>query len=79
MPMIPFCPPVSPLHSTATCSTMKPNAIVTIARYGPRTRSAGSASSAPVSVAAAAAIGSASQKLSFAAVVRIATVYAPIA
>ena len=77
--MIPFCPPVTPLHSTATCSTMKPNAIVTIARYGPRTRSAGSASSAPVSVASAAAIGSASQKLSLAAVVRIATAYAPIA
>ena len=32
MPMIPFWPPVRPLHSTALCSTMKPKAIVTIAR-----------------------------------------------
>src|SRR5688572_10467303 len=32
IPMIPFCPPVTPRHSTATYSTMKPNAIVTIAR-----------------------------------------------
>ncbi len=77
--MIPFCPPVTPLHSTAICSTMKPNAIVTIARYGPRTRIAGSARSAPVTVARATASGSAIQKLSFAAVVRIATTYAPIA
>jgi len=79
MPMMPFCPPVSPRHSTAACSTMKPKAIVTIARYGPFTRSAGSASSAPTSAASAPATGSASQKLHFAAVVRIATAYAPSA
>ena len=31
-PMMPFWPPVSARHSTAACSTMKPNAMVTIAR-----------------------------------------------
>ncbi len=71
--MMPFWPPVTPRHSTATCSTMKPKAIVTMARYGPRTRSAGSASSAPVAPATSAATGSASQKLHFAVTVRIAT------
>ena len=46
---------------------MKPKAMVTMARYGPLTRTAGSASSAPVSVATSAATGSAAQKLHFAA------------
>ena len=32
IPMMPFCPPVRPRHSTALCSTMNPKAIVTIAR-----------------------------------------------
>ena len=45
---------------------MKPKAMVTIARYGPRTRSAGSASSAPTTPESSAATGSASQKLHFA-------------
>ena len=45
------------------CSTMKANAMVTIARYGPVTRKAGSASSAPTTPASAPAIGKASQKL----------------
>ena len=31
-PMMPFCPPVRPRHSTAPCSTMKPKAMVIIAR-----------------------------------------------
>jgi hypothetical protein len=73
VPISPFWPPVSPRHSTAACSTMKPKAMVTMARYGPFTRTAGSASSAPVSVATTAATGSAAQKLHFAAA-RIATV-----
>ena len=41
--MRPFWPPVSARISIAPCSTMKPNAMVIIARYGPLTRSAGSA------------------------------------
>ena len=52
---------------------MKPKAIVTIARYGPRTRSAGSASSAPTAPASTAASGHAAQKLQPALVVRMAT------
>jgi hypothetical protein len=79
IPMMPFCPPVTPRHSTAACSTMKPKAIVTIARYGPRTRSAGSASSAPTRPDTTAAAGSAAQKLQLAPTVRIATAYAPSA
>ena len=71
--MIPFCPPVSPRHSTAAFSTMKPNAMVIIARYGPRTRSPGSARSAPERPASSAATGHASQKGTFAAVVSMAT------
>ena len=74
IPMIPFWPPVTLRHSTARCSTTKPKAMVTIARYGPFTRSAGSASSAPTRPESSAATGSASQKLHFAATVRTATV-----
>ena len=74
MPMMPFCPPVRSRISTMPCSTMKPKAIVIIARYGPLTRSAGSASSAPIAPASAAATGQASQKLTPNFVVRIATV-----
>ena len=44
------------------CCTMNANAIVTIARYGPVTRSAGSASSAPIAPAMTPAAGNASQK-----------------
>ena len=47
MPDRPFQPPVKPCHSAAPCSTTKPKAIATIARYGPRTFSAGIASSMP--------------------------------
>ena len=74
MPMMPFCPPVTPRHSTAACSTMKPKAMVTMARYGPRTRSAGSASSAPTRPDTSAAAGSAARKLHFSPTVRTATV-----
>ena len=61
-PMMPFWPPVRSRHSAAPFSTTKPKAMVTIARYGPFTRSAGSASSAPTSAESATAGGSASQK-----------------
>jgi hypothetical protein len=52
---------------------MKEKAIVIIARYGPFTRSAGSASSAPKAPAISAAAGQASQKLQPSLVVSIAT------
>ena len=74
MPEMPFQPPVNSLHSAAPCSTTKPNAMVTIARYGPRTRSAGIASSAPATPAISVASGSASQKPSAVLVVRMPTV-----
>src|SRR4051812_23889561 len=77
--MMPFWPPVRPRHSAVAFSMTKPNAIVTIARYGPRTRNAGSASSAPTSADRRIAAGSASQNEILAVVVRIATGYAPIA
>ena len=67
--MMPFCPPVTLRHSTARFSITKPKA-----RYGPRTRIAGSASSAPVAPATSAASGSAAQKFHFAATVSTATV-----
>ena len=56
------------------CSTMKPKAMVTIARYGPLTRNAGSASSAPIAAASSAASGHAAQKPKPALVVSTATV-----
>ena len=59
----PLAPPVSPRHSVAPCSTMKPKAMVTMARYGPATRSAGSASAVPTRPVRAAATASATQKL----------------
>ena len=43
MSMMPLAPPVTSRHSIAPCSTTNANAIVTIARYGPLTRNAGSA------------------------------------
>ena len=73
MPERPFQPPVSSLHSAAPCSTTKPNAIVIMARYGPRTRSAGIASSAPAMPATSVASGSASQKPKPVLVVRMPT------
>ena len=74
MPSNPFQPPVRPLHSTAPCSTTNPNAIVTIARYGPRMRSAGTASARPAIPEITIAAGSATQKLKPAFVVRMPTV-----
>ncbi len=61
MPAMPDAPPVSPRHSVLAASTMKPNAIVTIARYGPLTRSAGSDSRAATAKATAVATGHASR------------------
>ncbi|MNW18231.1 hypothetical protein D3C71_2177160 [compost metagenome] len=58
---------------------MKPKAMVIIARYGPFTRKAGTASSRPKAAQTSAAAGQASQKLQPAWPVRIATVYAPMA
>ena len=55
-------PPVSATHSTSAPSTMMPNAIVTIARYGPDSRSAASATAAPITAVTAIASGSAVQK-----------------
>ena len=73
MPMMPFCPPVRSRASTIACSTMKAKAMVIIARYGPRARNAGNASSAPMAPAISAPTGQASQKLQPALPVRIAT------
>jgi hypothetical protein len=52
---------------------MKPKAIVTMARYGPRTRSAGTASSAPATPAISPASGKAAQKPMPVLVVRMPT------
>ena len=57
----------------------KPNAIVTIARYGPRTRNAGSASRAPAAAAITAPTKAASINGMPAFAERIEAVYAPIA
>ncbi len=46
---IPPGPPVTDTHSTRLLSTMMPKAIVTMARYGPETRSAAPATPAPTS------------------------------
>ncbi len=54
-------PPVSETHSTSTCSTMMPNAIVTMARYGPETRSAAAPTAAPTIAAATTPTGTESQ------------------
>ena len=53
---------------------MKPKAMVTMARYGPATRSAGSASAVPTRPVRAAATASAAQKLAPYVVVRMAVV-----
>ena len=58
---------------------MKPNAIVTIARYGPDARKAVIPSMSPTAPQMAAATGSVNQKLQPTAVVSIAAVYAPSA
>ena len=76
---MPLCPPVRLSASTSVCSTIRPKAIVTIARYGPFTRRAGKASSAPIPVAITTPIGQAIQKGSQPRDVQIATVYAPMA
>ena len=77
--MSPFQPPVSARHSAAPCSTTNPNAMVTMARYGPRTRSAGTASAAPAMAAASPASGSPTQKLQSRRTLRIPVTYAPMA
>ena len=74
MPDNPFHPPVRSCHSAAPCSTTKPNAIVTIARYGPRTRSAGIASSTPARPESTAPTRSAGQNDQSLAVVKMPTV-----
>ena len=73
MPGSPTEPPVSPAHSTLTLSTMKPKAMVTMARYGPVSRNAGTESSAPMTSASNTANGSAAQKPRPTAVVRMPT------
>ena len=65
-------PMVSASHSMSPCSTMMPNAIVTIARYGPLTRSDASASTTPTAAPSSAATGSAVQKPRPSRVARIA-------
>ena len=73
MPSIPLAPFVSPAHSTVVDSTMKPKAMVTMARYGPVTRNAGTDRRAPSAAARTIDTGSAAQKVMPTLVVRIAT------
>ena len=70
MPMMPLAPPVNPRHSIAPCSTTNAKASVTMARYGPDRRNAGSASAPPTTAARTPAAASAGQKLSPRSLVR---------
>ena len=68
----PFCPPVIPSHSTTLYSTTKPNAIVTMARYGPRDAQRHETEQRADDAGQHAATGSVHQKLQPSLVVRIA-------
>lgn len=61
---MPCAPPNTSVHSPTSFSTTMPKASVTIARYGPFTRSEGSAMSTPHTPDTTAAITSASHGLS---------------
>lgn len=75
----PCVPPVRSAHSISTLCTMMPKAMVTIARYGPSTSSAGSATSTPMTAARRMATGNATQNATPSFVASSAPVYAPTA
>jgi hypothetical protein len=79
MPYRPWAPPKTSVHSETSFSITTPNASVTIARYGPFTRSDGSAISTPHTPATTADSGSASQGLNPVCALSSAAVYAPAA